>query len=60
MKLIESFMNGANTLLWSYVLIIMLVGLGLYFTFRTNFVQFRMIGEMFRLMGEGKIGRAHV
>jgi alanine or glycine:cation symporter, AGCS family len=54
MKLIESFMNGANTLLWSYVLIIMLVGLGLYFTFRTNFVQFRMIGEMFRLMGEGK------
>ncbi|MFP7300046.1 alanine/glycine:cation symporter family protein [Neobacillus niacini] len=53
MKLIENFMNGANTLLWSYVLIIMLVGLGLYFTFRTKFVQFRMIGEMFRLMGEG-------
>lgn len=55
MKLIESFMNGANTLLWSYVLIIMLVGLGLYFTFRTKFVQFRMIGEMFRLMGEGAL-----
>lgn len=53
MKMIENFMNSANTLLWSYVLIIMLVGLGLYFTFRTNFVQFRMIGEMFRLMGEG-------
>ncbi len=53
MSLIESFMNGANTLLWSYVLIVMLVGLGLYFTFKTKFVQFKMIGEMFRLMGEG-------
>nr|WP_263323661.1 alanine/glycine:cation symporter family protein [Neobacillus sp. Marseille-Q6967] len=56
MKLFESFMNGANTILWSYVLIVMLVGLGLYFTFRTKFVQFRMVGEMFRLMGEGSKG----
>jgi alanine or glycine:cation symporter, AGCS family len=56
MHFIESFMNGANTLLWSYVLIVMLVGLGLYFTFRTKFVQFRMIGEMFRLLGEGATG----
>jgi len=53
MKIIESFVNGTNTLLWSYVLIILLIGSGLYFTFRTKFVQFRMIGEMFRLMGEG-------
>ncbi|MGM0876012.1 MAG: alanine/glycine:cation symporter family protein [Bacillota bacterium] len=53
MKVIESIINGTNTLLWSYVLIIMLVGVGVYFTFRTKFVQFRMIGEMLRLMGEG-------
>lgn len=53
MKVIESFINGTNTLLWSYVLIFMLIGVGLYFTFRTKFVQFRMIGEMFRLLGEG-------
>jgi alanine or glycine:cation symporter, AGCS family len=53
MKLIEVFLNGANTLLWSNLLIALLIGAGLYFTFRTNFVQFRMIGEMFRLMGEG-------
>jgi AGCS family alanine or glycine:cation symporter len=53
MKLIESFLNGANTLLWSNLLIALLIGAGLYFTFRTNFVQFRMIGEMVRLMGEG-------
>jgi AGCS family alanine or glycine:cation symporter len=31
----------------------MLIGVGVYFTFLTKFVQFRMIGEMFRLMGEG-------
>ncbi|MBX9955113.1 alanine:cation symporter family protein [Peribacillus simplex] len=42
-----------SNFLWSYVLIIMLIGIGLYFTFRTKFVQFRMIGEMFRLLGEG-------
>lgn len=53
MNLIESIINGTNTLLWSYVLIIMLVGLGLYFTFRTKFVQFRLFGEMVRLLGEG-------
>ncbi|WP_368658015.1 alanine/glycine:cation symporter family protein [Metabacillus halosaccharovorans] len=53
MNLIESMINGTNTLLWSYVLIIMLIGLGLYFTFRTKFVQFRLFGEMVRLLGEG-------
>ncbi len=53
MKIIESIINGTNTLLWSYVLIIMLIGIGLYFTIRTKFVQFRMIPEMFRLLGEG-------
>ncbi|ABO51718.1 amino acid carrier protein [Desulforamulus reducens MI-1] len=39
--------------MWSYVLIVMLIGLGIYFTFNTNFVQFKMIGEMFRLLGHG-------
>lgn len=53
MKIFESIINGTNTLLWSYVLIIMLIGIGLYFTIRTKFVQFRMIPEMFRLLGEG-------
>lgn len=56
MKMIESFVNESNTLLWSYVLIVLLIGSGLYFTFRTKFVQFRMIREMFRLMGEGAKG----
>ncbi|MDF2037626.1 alanine/glycine:cation symporter family protein [Cytobacillus oceanisediminis] len=46
--------------LWSYVLIIMLIGLGLYFTVRTKFVQIRMIGEMFRLLGEGAVKKKGV
>ncbi|MFD2214149.1 alanine/glycine:cation symporter family protein [Metabacillus endolithicus] len=53
MTIIENIINGTNTLLWSYVLIIMLIGAGIYFTVRTKFVQFRMIGEMVRLLGEG-------
>jgi alanine or glycine:cation symporter, AGCS family len=53
MEVLENIINGTNTLLWSYVLIIMLIGVGVYFSFRTKFVQFRMIGEMFRLLGEG-------
>lgn len=53
MKILDNLISGTNTILWSYILIIMLIGLGLYFTFRTKFVQFRMIGEMFRLLGEG-------
>ncbi|MCL6573718.1 MAG: alanine:cation symporter family protein [Bacillus sp. (in: Bacteria)] len=56
MEIIEKFVNGANTLLWSYILIVLLVGSGLYFTIRTKFVQFGMVGEMFRLMGDGTKG----
>ena len=32
----------------------MLITLGIYFTFRTKFVQFRYFFEMFRLLGSGE------
>lgn len=35
-----------NHLLWSYVLIILLIGLGLYFTVKMRFAQFRLIKTM--------------
>nr|WP_298143578.1 alanine/glycine:cation symporter family protein [uncultured Pseudomonas sp.] len=41
-----------NDLLWSKVLIVMLIGLGLYFTVVSRFVQFRYFGSMFRILGE--------
>lgn len=53
MEMLERFISGTNDLLWSYILIILLIGMGIYFSIRTKFVQFRMVGEMIRLLGEG-------
>lgn len=55
MEFFDRIFNFSNTYLWGYVLIIMLVGIGFYFTIRTRFVQFRMIKEMVRLLGEGAV-----
>ena len=44
-----------NDALWSYVLIGALVACGLWFTWKTCGVQFRMIGEMFRLLADGAV-----
>ena len=44
-----------NDVIWSYVLIAALVGCGLWFTWRTRFVQFRMVGEMLRLLTESAV-----
>jgi AGCS family alanine or glycine:cation symporter len=56
-----------NDVIWSYVLVVALVGCGLWFTWRTRFAQFRMVGEMIRLltdsvadMVEGSKGRRHI
>ncbi|WLV24384.1 alanine/glycine:cation symporter family protein [Aciduricibacillus chroicocephali] len=38
--------------IWAYVLIAVLIGVGLWFTFATKFVQFRMLPEMFRVLFE--------
>lgn len=47
--------------MYTYLLVYMLVGIGLYFTIRTRFVQFKMIPEMFRVITEkapvGKDGK---
>ena len=47
---LNELITSINDALWSYVLIAALVGCGLWFTWRTRFVQFRMVGEMFRLL----------
>lgn len=39
-----------NDALWTYVLIGVLVACGIWFTWKTRGVQFRMVGEMFRLL----------
>ena len=52
MELLNNWINGVNDILWSYILIIMLLGCAVWFTIKSRFVQFRMIGEMIRLLGD--------
>ncbi len=53
MNLLNDFILKFNDVLWTYILIAMLLILGIYFSFKTKFVQFRYIKEMFRLLGDG-------
>lgn len=48
----NDIITSANDVLYSYVLIILLVLGGLYFSFRTKFVQFRLFGEQIRAVTE--------
>lgn len=48
--MLESLVGSVNTIIWTYLLVGLLIGLGVYFTVRTGFVQFRMFGEMMRLI----------
>lgn len=48
MESLQQIIDSANDLLWSYVMIAALLLCAAYFTLRSGFVQFRMIGEMFR------------
>ncbi|WP_400245235.1 alanine/glycine:cation symporter family protein [Niallia sp. JL1B1071] len=41
-----------NNILWSYVVIYGLIGIGIYFTYKTGFIQFRYIKEMIRVIFE--------
>lgn len=53
MELLNKIVTSANDILWGSVLIIALITIGAYFSFKTRFVQFRMIKEMFKLLGDG-------
>jgi AGCS family alanine or glycine:cation symporter len=50
-----------SDLLWSKVLVVLLVGIGLYFTVASRFVQFRYFGRMFSVLASGlKHEKGHV
>lgn len=51
----ETIIGSLNDLLWTYVMIAMLLGTAAWYTVRSNFVQFRHIGEMLRLLREGTV-----
>lgn len=48
----EQIINIVNDALYSYILIIILVICGLYFTLRTKCIQFRLLKEQFRAVME--------
>lgn len=52
MELFTQIINGTNDILWTYILVVMLLGCAVWFSIKTKFVQFRMIGEMIRLLGD--------
>lgn len=56
-SILEKFVGSTNNILWTYVIIAMLIGLGLYFSFKLKFVQIRHLGEMIRLMTDGLTGK---
>ena len=54
MALLSGIISSISGFMYSYLLIILLLAVGLYFTFRTKFVQFRLLGESIRLVTEKK------
>lgn len=64
MDILNEWISSANDILWSYILIILLLGCALWFSIKSRFVQFRLIGEMVRLLGDsagkGDHGEKHI
>lgn len=64
MDIFNAWISAINDVLWSYILIIMLLGCAIWFTLKTRFVQFRMIKEMIKLLGDStgksKNGEKHI
>lgn len=52
--LFAQIINTLSDLLYSYILIILLLGTGIFFSIKTRFVQFRMLRESLRVIMEPK------
>ncbi|CDI49270.1 alanine/glycine:cation symporter family protein [Clostridium tetani] len=56
MQTLETIISHLSDWLYSYILIVLLIGLGIYFTFKIKFGQFKLIGHMIKLMSESTDG----
>ncbi|KAA6451981.1 alanine/glycine:cation symporter family protein [Bacillus swezeyi] len=50
-EILSEIINVPSGFIWTY-LVYILIGIGLYFTFKLRFVQFRYFIEMFRIVGQ--------
>lgn len=54
-KLIIDTVNLVNNFLWGKnILVVMLIGTAIYFTLRTRFMQFRLFGDIVRILGKSE------
>ncbi len=51
----SALVNQLDGLIWSMLLVLLCLGVGIFLTIRLRFVQFRMIGEMIRLLFGDKV-----
>ncbi|WP_322422530.1 alanine/glycine:cation symporter family protein [Jeotgalibacillus haloalkalitolerans] len=51
----QGIIDSVNNILWTYVLIAVLLGAGVYFTVATRFVQFRYLKEMVKVLGDKSV-----
>ena len=54
MDFIGGIISSISGYMYSYILIALLIAAGLYFSFRTRFVQIRLLGESIRVIAEPK------
>ncbi|MBQ3496747.1 MAG: alanine:cation symporter family protein, partial [Oscillospiraceae bacterium] len=52
MDVFAKIISSISNIMYSYLLIILLLAVGLYFTFRSKFVQFRLLKESISVVGE--------
>ncbi|WP_369253223.1 alanine/glycine:cation symporter family protein [Geodermatophilus amargosae] len=52
----QNLIDPVSNVLWTYVLVYVLLGVGLYFGFRTRFVQVRLFGRMIRQITSSRSG----
>ena len=50
MEALHGVINDINSFIWTYIIIVALIGSGIIYTLRTKFVQLRLLGEMVKLI----------
>ena len=50
--MLNEYLGQLNDFMYTYILIFLLIGSGVYFTIRTRFVQVRRIGDVLRILKE--------